>query len=206
MANSVNGHLALVVLVVSSALFLHHLPQITAVPIPPPTKSNASDYIRTSCNVTLYPDLCYSTLSSYANTIHLSPRYLASLAVNLSLAEAKRADLYVRNITPHLSGFDPRTVAALGDCVSCYDAAVYQIKRSLRQLKRLKARDVEFRFEMSNVKTWMSAALTYEGTCVDGFELVSGGALKNDVTYRADKLKKFTSNALALVNSFADGV
>ncbi|KAK9106552.1 hypothetical protein Syun_022563 [Stephania yunnanensis] len=149
-------------------------------------------------------------LSSYANTIQLSPRQLTNLAVNLSLTEAKRADSYVRNISQDLDSrpgvAEPRVAEAMGDCVSCYGAAVEQIKKSLRQLKRLKAGDVSFRFEMSNVKTWMSAALTYEGTCVDGFELVSGGALKADVTYRADKLKKFTSNALALVNRFADGV
>lgn len=61
-----------------------------------------------------------------------------------------------------------------------------------------------FRFQMSNVQTWMSAALTEEETCTDGFEDVPEGTVKTDVCDRVSYVKKFTSNALALVNSYAN--
>lgn len=57
---------------------------------------------------------------------------------------------------------------------------------------------------MSNVQTWMSAALTDEETCTDGFEDVPNGPVKSDVSAKATGVKQVTSNALALVNSFVN--
>ena len=57
---------------------------------------------------------------------------------------------------------------------------------------------------MSNVQTWMSAALTNEETCTDGFEDVADGAVKSEVCDRAENVKKLTSNALALVNCYVN--
>ncbi|KAJ4829360.1 hypothetical protein Tsubulata_024241 [Turnera subulata] len=65
----------------------------------------------------------------------------------------------------------------------------------------MNAEDVED--GMSNVQTWMSAALTDEETCTDGFEDVEDGSVKAEVCNRAAVVKKFTSNALALVNTYA---
>lgn len=63
---------------------------------------------------------------------------------------------------------------------------------------------VKFRFQMSNVQTWMSAALTDQETCTDGFEGVPDCPLKSDVNEKSTCVKQVTSNALALVNSFAN--
>lgn len=61
------------------------------------------------------------------------------------------------------------------------------------------------RLQMSNVKTWLSAALTYEYTCTDGFEdFHEDDSIKYDVCSRVDGVKKLTSNALALVNRYAE--
>ncbi len=82
-----------------------------------------------------------------------------------------------------------------------------EIRGSLKQMRQLGAAGaggVSFRFQMSNVQTWMSAALTDEDTCTDGFEDVADGPLKTDVCDRVGKVHKFTSNALALVNSYVE--
>lgn len=60
------------------------------------------------------------------------------------------------------------------------------------------------RFQLSNVQTWMSAALTDVETCTDGFEDVDDGPIKTDVVNRADFVKKVTSIALAMVNYVAN--
>ena len=62
------------------------------------------------------------------------------------------------------------------------------------------------RFQLSNVQTWMSAALTNEETCTDGFEDIPDNEVKADVCGRAVKVKEVTSNALALVNGFANSI
>lgn len=104
-------------------------------------------------------------------------------------------------------GAQPRAVAALHDCFSVFGDAVDQIRDSLSQMRTLGGSSESLRFQMSNVQTWMSAALSNEDTCTDGFEDVSDDEpLKLDVCNRAGKVKEVTSNALAFINSFANKI
>ncbi|WRX13829.1 Pectinesterase inhibitor domain - like 10 [Theobroma cacao] len=170
------------------------------------TATNATDFIRTSCSATLYPDLCYTSLSGYANAIQQDPARLARTAIGVSLSKTRHMALYVSNLSREADyGADPRASAALHDCFSNMGDAVDEIRGSLKQMRQLVAPGSEsFRFQMGNVQTWMSAALTDEDTCTDGFEDVAEGPMKTDVCRRTGKVKKFTSNALALVNSYAE--
>lgn len=173
-----------------------------AVPFTFPNNSAAVNFIRTSCNATLYPELCYTSLSAYNNTIQRSPGHLARVAIAISLCKARHMASYVANLSRQADyGAAPRTAAALHDCFSTFGDAIYQIRGSLKQMRQLKV-DESFRFQMSNVQTWMSAALTNEETCTDGFEDVPDGDVKSEVCDRAENVKKLTSNALALVNSY----
>lgn len=82
------------------------------------------------------------------------------------------------------------------------------MRGSLKQMRRLAGSrgGDELRFEMSNVQTWMSAALTNEDTCTEGFKGVADGPVKMDVCERAAKVAEVTSNALALVNSYVSKI
>ncbi|KAF5450357.1 hypothetical protein F2P56_030717, partial [Juglans regia] len=170
----------------------------------PVTTANATDFIRNSCGTTLYPDLCYTSLSRYANAIQQNPAQLAKVAIGVSLAKARRIASYVSNVSRHSDyGTDPLTVSVLHDCFTNFGDAVDEMRGSLQQMRQLGAAGAEsFRFQMGNVQTWMSAALTDEETCTDGFEDVKDGPVKTDMCGRVAKVKKFTSNALALVNSY----
>ncbi|KAK4423409.1 hypothetical protein Salat_1923700 [Sesamum alatum] len=176
-----------------------------AAPSPTPsTAANASEFIRASCENTLYPELCYHSLAGYANAVQQDPGRLAGVAIGVSLARATRMTIYLANLTRQVDyGGDHRAAAALHDCFSVFGDAVDQIRGSLKQMRRLTGTGEELRFQMSNVQTWMSAALTNEDTCVDGFDDVGDGPVKMDVYNRTVKVKEVTSNALALVNSYA---
>lgn len=62
----------------------------------------------------------------------------------------------------------------------------------------------EVAWRVSNAQTWMSAALTDEFTCEDGFEGVGGEGegerVKVEVRRGVRRVERYTSNALALVN------
>ncbi|XP_073286553.1 21 kDa protein-like [Primulina huaijiensis] len=190
-------------LLVHLFFYLHLRPSSAEAGIPSSSTVNATDYIRTSCHTTQYPDLCYTSLISYADSVQQNPARLARVAIGVSLSTANRLAIYVRNLTSRGDyGPDPRAAAALHDCFSVFGDAVDQMRGSLNQMRRLKAAGEELAFEMSNVQTWMSAALTNEETCTDGFEDVSDGPMKMDVCDRVVKVKEVTSNALCLVNSF----
>ncbi|KAL8227608.1 hypothetical protein R6Q57_015192 [Mikania cordata] len=168
---------------------------------------NDINYIRTSCRTTLYPQICFTSLSGYSSAIQQDPGRLARVAIGVTLSKATSMAKYVSNITRVSDyGGSPRVAAAVHDCYSVFGDAVDDIRGSLRQMRQLNGSGEDLRFQLSNVQTWMSAALTNEETCTDGFEEVPDGGLKADVCGRAVKVKEVTSNALALVNSFVSTI
>ncbi|XP_020257166.1 uncharacterized protein LOC109833772 [Asparagus officinalis] len=59
-------------------------------------------------------------------------------------------------------------------------------------------------WRVSNARTWMSAALTNEETCTDGFDGEERGTVEEDVCGRVGTVKELSSIALALVNCLDD--
>ncbi|KAK2994774.1 hypothetical protein RJ640_001680 [Escallonia rubra] len=177
----------------------------TAAPAPAPIPTtNDTDFIRTSCGTTLYPEVCYISLSGYANVVQQDPARLASVAIGVSLSTARRMASYVSNLSRQADyGSDHRAASALHDCHTVFGDAVDGITGSLQQMRHLGGSPEALRFQVSNVQTYMSAALTNEETCTDGFDDVPDCPVKSDVSGRVVKVKKVTSNALALVNSYA---
>ncbi|XP_054795338.1 21 kDa protein-like [Prosopis cineraria] len=169
---------------------------------------SATTFIRTSCNATLYPGLCYTSLSPYYNAIQQSSGKLARVAIALTLTKARHMASYLSTLSREADySTNSRAASALRDCFTNLGDAVDEIRGSLKQMRQLAitgAGGEQFRFRMSNVQTWMSAALTDEDTCTDGFEDVPEDSVKKDVCDRMTYLKEFTSNALALVNSYAN--
>ncbi|CAJ1936844.1 unnamed protein product [Sphenostylis stenocarpa] len=174
----------------------------------PAADDSDTDFIRSSCNTTLYPDVCFTSLSRYANAVQQNPGQLARVAIGVSLSKARRVASYVSNLThdADYGASGSRAALALHDCFTNLGDAVDEIRGSLKQMRQIGAAGEgagSFLFQMSNVQTWMSAALTDEETCTDGFQDVAECPVKADVCDRVTKVKKFTSNALALVNSYA---
>ncbi|KAI8030579.1 hypothetical protein LOK49_LG01G01327 [Camellia lanceoleosa] len=62
-----------------------------------------------------------------------------------------------------------------------------------------KGKGKDFLWHMSNVETWVSAALTDENTCLDGFSgRALDGNVKASIKARVTNVAQVTSNALAL--------
>ncbi|KAI3432130.1 PMEI domain-containing protein [Psidium guajava] len=159
------------------------------------------EFIRTSCSKTTYPRLCFRSLSSYAAAIQTSPKLLASTALGVTLKDARSASATMVNLS-RSQGLKPREAAAMQDCLELLSDAVDELRRSIAEMKDVKGPD--FKLMISDVQTWVSAALTNEDTCSDGFagEAMSG-KVKTAVRTRIVTLSHFTSNALALINTYA---
>ncbi|KAJ1404452.1 Pectinesterase inhibitor domain [Sesbania bispinosa] len=201
-------HLFLSFLFLATAFSTFH-PTATAVDEGPVTGGDEdTEFIRTSCNTTLYPDVCYTSLFRYANAVQQNPGQLARVAISVSLSKVHRTASYISNLTRETDyGGNSRATQALHDCFSNLGDAVDEIRGSLKQMRQIGAAGAgasSFLFQMSNVQTWMSAALTDEETCTDGFQDVPDCPTKADICDRVTHVKKFTSNALALVNSYAN--
>lgn len=171
-----------------------------------PSRSSASaaNFIKASCRTTTYPALCVQSLSAFATSIQQNPRQLTETALSVSLARAQSTKTFVYKLTK-FKGVKPREMAAIKDCLEEVDDTVDRLSKSFKELKSMgQAKGKDFQWHMSNVETWVSAALTDENTCVDGFAgKALNGRLKNSIKARIVNVAQVTSNALSLINKFA---
>ncbi|GMJ00382.1 hypothetical protein like AT1G62770 [Hibiscus trionum] len=166
--------------------------------------SSPTDYIVASCKATRYPALCVQCLSGYAKAIRKNDQHLAQTALSVSLSRAKSAAAYVAKMT-QVRGIKTRERQAVKDCIENMGDSVDRLSQSVKELGHMgRAVGQDFMFHMSNVQTWVSAALTDENSCLDGFAgRVMDGSIKVAVRRRVVHVAQVTSNALALVNRFA---
>ncbi|KAI3816592.1 hypothetical protein L1987_16294 [Smallanthus sonchifolius] len=127
-------------------------------------------------------------------------------AIHVALSNATRMAGYISKVFRHKCPNNTIESAAIHDCSSVFGDAVDEINKSQKEMKKLGWTGESVRFQLSNVQTWMSAALTNEDTCVDGFEDVADSDVKAKVRDRVVAVKEVTSNALALVNSYANTI
>ncbi|XP_054813658.1 21 kDa protein [Prosopis cineraria] len=165
--------------------------------------ANNTQFIRTSCNSTNYPRLCFASLSKHAGFIQTSPVLLTGTALNVTLASAKATSAMMSTLSKSLHGrLKPREAAALRDCVEQLSDSVDELRKSIGEMSEL--RESNFELTMNDVQTWVSAALTDESTCSDGFEGASmNGNVKNTVRSRIVLVAQLTSNALAFISQLA---
>lgn len=160
-----------------------------------------TQFIKTLCRVTTYPDLCITTLSSYATKIQASPKLLASTALSVALKTALATSTTMTKLSKS-QGLNPREAAALYDCVDLLRDAVGELQKSISEMGRNEGNN--FALQMNNVQTWVSAALTNEDTCMDGFSGKSmNGNVKATVRSQISNVAHLTSIGLALVNNYA---
>ncbi|KAI3471059.1 hypothetical protein Pfo_027722 [Paulownia fortunei] len=163
----------------------------------------AANFVRTSCRATTYPAVCIQSLSTYASIINKSPRQLVITALSVSVDRAQSTKTFVAKLTK-FHGLKPKEHAALKDCLEEVSDSVDKLSKSVRELKNMgRARGPEFIWHMSNLQTWVSAALTDDSTCTDGFAgQALNGRIKSSIRARMTNVAHVTSNALALCNKF----
>jgi pectinesterase inhibitor-like protein len=168
---------------------------------------NWTSYIHDSCSRTLYPGLCYASLSPYADQVGSDPVLLARFAMNVTLARLKPLSIRIASlrrqwaIAPTYSGNG--ATKSLKDCSGLVSDATDLVKKSEKEVTGLEGKvGPEVTWRISNAQTWLSAAITDEDTCTDEFDNRSGEAGEDAelVCNKLKRAKKLTSNALALVN------
>ncbi|KAL1830149.1 hypothetical protein ACET3Z_008561 [Daucus carota] len=177
--------------------------QATSFVSPGTSKNNYTEFIRVSCNSTLYPHLCYKSMSKFAEKVQASPKLLANTSISVTLKEAKSTFLTMKNMSKY-KGLSVGERAALRDCVEVTDDSVYELQRSMDQMDHMDDGTTHFDFEISNVQTWVSAALTDYTTCMDGFYNVNEGKVKAKARKYAMNVSQLTSISLAFINRYAN--
>ncbi|KAH9678321.1 PMEI domain-containing protein [Citrus sinensis] len=170
-------------------------------------KSNSlkiyKNFIKTSCNSTLYPALCYKYLSSHASTIKTDSVKLCNTALTVNLKAANKTSALVTSMAKK-GGLRPSEKAVIEDCNEEIDDCVDELRKASNVLDNLRDA-LNKEDQMADIKTWVSAAMTDEDTCMDEFEENNvRESVKNKIKKSIVDLRQITSNSLALINRLSN--
>ncbi|KAL0452414.1 UNVERIFIED_CONTAM: putative pectinesterase/pectinesterase inhibitor 34 [Sesamum latifolium] len=144
-----------------------------------------------ACSRTLYPSLCLNSLLDFPGAITASDEELVHISVNMTLQKVGRA-LFSASEIRNLD-MDPRVRSAYMDCLELLDDSVDLLSRSLTSVVPGGAPAGS----TQDVLTWLSAALTNQDTCNEGFDELNGD-VKNQMSDRLKDLSELVSNCLAI--------
>ncbi|ERN03326.1 pectinesterase [Amborella trichopoda] len=155
--------------------------------------------IKTICQPTDYKEACVSSLTSVAGSNTTDPKELVKLSFEVALEKVKKVagqSALLKEVEK-----DPGTRQALSICDEIMDYAIDELKNSIDQVGGFDLSNMEEIIE--NIRSWLSAAITYQETCVDAFENTTSkaGEQMKKVMKTATKL---TSNTLAIVTELSD--
>ncbi|KAK9724486.1 hypothetical protein RND81_05G076300 [Saponaria officinalis] len=167
--------------------------------------ANNTNFIKTLCNTTTYPSLCRKTCIPYASKIACDTRKLTSSALSATLSAANSTSLAISNLSRrrNLTKFE---INVVNDCMESIGDSIDDLNKSIDQINEIiysknKDNSDYFRFKVSNIKTWMSACVTNENTCMEGVEEGNVSPyVKDRLTKSILSVVKLTRNALSLCN------
>lgn len=149
------------------------------------------------CDGTLYTDLCISTLS---NIPHLHKKSLTEiLRYVISVTEAE-----VRASATNISGLESvnrHTLSrlqhfAVRDCLELLADTTDELDTVLDEMTGQCGPSNN----VSNIRTYLSAAMTYQYTCLDGFDVGSSKTLRRLIETGLLNITHHVSNSLAMLN------
>ncbi|KAL2527461.1 putative pectinesterase/pectinesterase inhibitor 61 [Abeliophyllum distichum] len=144
--------------------------------------------ISRTCSQTRYRSLCVNSLLDFPGALTASDRDLVHISVNMTLNRFGRA-LYVASGISNLN-MDLHVRSAYEDCMELLDDSVNLLSSSLTSI----GSSAE---STQDIMTWLSAALTNQDTCSDGFDQLNG-YVKNQMSDRLKDLSELVSNCLAI--------
>ncbi|CAK8572494.1 unnamed protein product [Lathyrus sativus] len=156
--------------------------------------------VKTFCSPTSFKKECEeSLLSEVGNTT--DSRELMKFAFNITVAKIKKG-LEETNILQQLEK-EPRANMALGTCKKLMNLSIGEFHRSLEGISSFNMNNLDS--ILVSLRVWLSGAMTYQETCLDGFANVTGDAgtkMKDILTFS----RRMSSNALDVVTDLQNAV
>ncbi|XP_065877156.1 pectinesterase 3 [Euphorbia lathyris] len=149
---------------------------------------DSAQSIRSVCNVTRYPDSCFASISSVNPSVKPDPEAIFKISIQVSINELKNVSSQFRSLNHQ---------PAVDDCLSQFDDALSKLNDSLAMMGVGSGEKALTGKKMNDIQTWISAAMTYEQTCLDGLEEM-GSRVPEAMKGQLEKSNEFLSNSLAI--------
>lgn len=166
-----------------------------------------SNLIGSSCNATLYPHLCFSTLlsASPSNPIN-TPKDVIDLALNLTITSVQHNFFAVKKLLfIHSPTLTDREITALHDCLEMVDETLYELHKSQQDLHDYLTIKKSISEHADDLKTLLSAAMTNQQTCLDGFSHDRADKkVREELIQGQMHVHHMCSNVLAMIKNLTD--
>ncbi|GLT71250.1 hypothetical protein SLA2020_432840 [Shorea laevis] len=191
---------AIVLILLSSITHLKKSPKTTDIPHFHLHKHIQVAHI--TCQGTLYPDLCVSTLSSFPYVVSKSLPQIISANVNHTMYEVQASFTNCTIIRNKLKNLDLFQKRSLDDCLELFDKTIAELKTTLSDLSTEKSASKQY----YDLQTLLSAAMTNQNTCLD--ELVySKAGVGDEIKNGLSTISQHLSNSLVMLKKMpAPGV
>ncbi|WVZ21031.1 hypothetical protein V8G54_008353 [Vigna mungo] len=153
--------------------------------------------ISRTCSKTRFQTVCVNSLLDFPGSQAASEKDLLHISFNVTLQHFSKA-LYTSAAISY-STMDPRVRAAYDDCLELLDDSVDALSRSLSTVSLGAVGSAN-----EDVLTWLSAALTNQDTCAEGFA-DAAGPVKDQMSNNLKDLSELVSNCLAIFSAAANG-
>ncbi|XP_047174739.1 pectinesterase-like [Vigna umbellata] len=147
-----------------------------------------------TCEGTLYPDLCVSTLTSFPDlTSKTVPQMICSV-VNHTIYEVTLSSSNCSGLRKKLPSLNKLEQRALDDCLDLFDETVEELKTTVADLSQSTIGSKRYH----DSQTLLSGAMTNLYTCLDGFAY-SKGQVREKIEEGLLKISHLVSNSLAML-------
>ncbi|XP_073146712.1 pectinesterase-like [Henckelia pumila] len=149
--------------------------------------------IKTICQSTDYQEACVNSLESAGNNTS-DPKKLIQIGFEAAIKymnEAAENSTLLEELES-----DPRAKAALQNCRELADRAINDLRRSYARFDDFNFINVDD--VLDDLKVWLSGAITYQETCLDGFQDVPGDSGEKMREFLTQSMQ-MSSNGLAMV-------
>ncbi|KAL8141933.1 hypothetical protein V2J09_014965 [Rumex salicifolius] len=157
------------------------------------------DPIRYACKFTPHQDACFGAISSINSHPKPDPVSLLSILLRSTMNELGNELALPKRLMSKVK--DHRTVVALEDCGSLLNDAVGSLNQSA--IKLSEAEEYLTETAMGDLRTWISAAMTDQETCLDGLEEMEASVVE-EMRKGVQGAKVGMSNSLAILANMDD--
>jgi len=159
--------------------------------------SSSMKAVKAICQPTDYKEQCVKSLNANAGNA-TDPKELVKVAFEVAMKHinnaAKKSTL-LQDLEK-----DPRTRLALNGCKELMDESIAELKHSFEAIGDFDMTKLDDM--IANMKIWLSAAITYQETCLDGFQNTTGEAGKK-MKAALQTAMQLSSNGLAIVSKMS---
>ncbi|KAL2462493.1 Pectinesterase/pectinesterase inhibitor 3 [Forsythia ovata] len=176
-------------------------PQIADIKISP-----AHAILKSSCSSTLYPDLCYSTIAnSLAESTKVkSQKDVIELALNITVTTVQHNYFSVKKLIARRKNLTEREKTALNDCMETIDETLDELHEAVKDLEEYPNKK-SLKEHAEDLKTLLSAAMTNQETCLDGFSHDDADKhVREELIKGENNAEKLCSNVLAMIKNMTD--